>query len=32
MDERYLGIWIRQERLARNWSQEGLCKGVCAVS
>ena len=23
---------IRYERLRRNWSQEGLCNGVCAVS
>lgn len=23
---------IRYERLKRNWSQEGLCEGVCAVS
>lgn len=28
----YAGFLIRQERLARNWSQEGLCRGICAVS
>lgn len=26
------GILIRKERLRRGWSQEGLCRGVCAVS
>lgn len=31
-DLRWLGVWIRLERLRRNWSQEGLCKGLCAVS
>ena len=28
----YAGFLIRRERLARSWSQEGLCRGVCAVS
>ena len=28
----YYGILIHRERLQRNWSQEGLCKGICAVS
>jgi len=28
----YSGFLIRKERLAKNWSQEGLCKGICAVS
>lgn len=28
----YPGFLIRRERLRRSWSQEGLCKGVCAVS
>lgn len=28
----YAGFLIRQERLKRNWSQEGLCKGICTVS
>ena len=31
-DEKWLGIWIRQNRLQKNWSQDGLCKGICAVS
>ena len=25
-------VLIRYERLKRNWSQEGLCEGICAVS
>lgn len=32
MDTRFAGIWIREQRLQRNWSQDGLCKGICAVS
>ena len=28
----YAGFVIRRERLNRNWSQEGLCKGICTVS
>ncbi len=28
----YLGTIISRERLHRGWSQEGLCKGICAVS
>ncbi len=28
----YLGRLICWERLQRNWSQEGLCQGICAVS
>lgn len=28
----YHGLLIRTERLRRNWSQEGLCRGICAVS
>lgn len=28
----YCGFVIRRERMARGWSQQGLCKGVCAVS
>ena len=28
----YAGFLIRRERLNRNWSQEGLCKGICTVS
>ncbi len=26
------GAMIRRERIRRNWSQEGLCAGICAVS
>lgn len=29
---RFIGALIRRERLRRNLSQEGLCKGICAVS
>ena len=28
----YLGGLISRERLEKNWSQEGLCKGICSVS
>lgn len=28
----YAGFLLRRERLARNWSQEGLCKNICTVS
>ena len=28
----YSGFAIRKKRLENNWSQEGLCKGICAVS
>lgn len=28
----YLGYIIYRERLRRNWSQSGLCKGICTVS
>jgi len=28
----YAGYLIRRERLARDWSQEGLCRGICTVS
>lgn len=28
----YAGFLLRQERLNRNWSQEGLCSGICTVS
>ena len=28
----YSGFAIRKERLEKNWSQEGLCRGICAVS
>lgn len=26
------GLLIRRERLARDWSQKGLCQGICTVS
>ena len=26
------GMLIYQERIRRNWSQQGLCKGICTVS
>lgn len=26
------GLLIRRERLRRDWSQEGLCRGICAAS
>ena len=26
------GLLIRRERLARGWSQEGLCRGICTAS
>lgn len=26
------GLLIRRERLSRGWSQEGLCRGICAAS
>lgn len=26
------GLLIRRERMRRNWSQAGLCRGICAVS
>lgn len=28
----YAGFLIRRERMVRNWSQEGLCRGICTVS
>ncbi len=28
----YQGYIIYRERLRRNWSQSGLCKGICTVS
>lgn len=27
-----VGLRLRQERLKRGWSQEGLCRGICAAS
>ncbi len=32
MNPQFPGLLIRRERLNRDWSQEGLCKGICAVS
>ena len=29
---RIAGLLIRRERLAREWSQEGLCRGICGTS
>ena len=31
-DPRFAGLLIRALRLERNWSQETLCRGICAVS
>ena len=28
----YHGFLIYRERMRRNWSQAGLCKGICTVS
>lgn len=28
----YISFLLRRERLARNWSQEGLCQGICTIS
>ena len=30
--EAFVGVLIRRERLRQNYSQEGLCRGICAVS
>ena len=30
--ENFVGLLIRRERLEKNYSQEGLCRGICAVS
>lgn len=32
MNLSFAGILIRQARTGRGWSQEGLCRGICAVS
>lgn len=32
MREELCGYLIRRERLRRDWSQEGLCRGICAAS
>ena len=31
-DRRFVGPLLRLLRLQRNWSQETLCHGICAVS
>lgn len=28
----FVGLLLRRARLERNWSQQGLCQGICAVS
>lgn len=30
--DKFVGVLIRKERIRRNFSQEGLCHGICAVS
>lgn len=32
MKQLFPGVLLRRERLRRNWSQEGLCQGICSVS
>lgn len=32
MNNRFVGMLIKKERLSKNWSQSGLCRGICAVS
>ncbi|MCH5316855.1 MAG: helix-turn-helix domain-containing protein [Eubacterium sp.] len=32
MSQLFPGVLLRRERIRRNWSQEGLCKGICSVS
>lgn len=32
MNRKIAGYILRRERLARDWSQEGLCRGICAAS
>lgn len=32
MDKKVTGFIIRRERLQRDWSQDGLCRGICAAS
>ena len=31
MNERWIGTLIRKKRLELGWSQEGLCRGICAL-
>lgn len=28
----WMGLLLRKGRLEKDWSQEGMCKGICAVS
>ena len=32
MDKKVTGFIIRRERMRRDWSQDGLCLGICAAS
>lgn len=32
MNVQYANFLIRQKRMEKNWSQEGLCKGICTAS
>jgi len=32
MDKKVTGFIIRRERMRRDWSQDGLCRGICAAS
>ena len=32
MREQLCGFLLRRERVRRGWSQDGLCRGICAVS
>lgn len=32
MDKKVVGFIIRRERMRRDWSQDGLCRGICAAS
>ena len=32
MDKKVSGFIIRRERMRRDWSQDGLCRGICAAS
>ncbi len=32
MDKKVTGFIIRRERMRRDWSQDGLCRWICAAS
>ena len=32
MEKLHTGLFIRQKWLEKDWSQEGLCRGICSVS